>query len=182
MKPSQSLDLGDPHTIWKLWARFLIVHHVGGGSLHQLAGELSPDERTYMIDFIRGYRVPMRVLLVAWGLPTDNIDNGTDFWYGKILPLLERRQSKPQRTKRDRARSIDRFARAKETVDIVDIASRYTSLRGSRLLKGLCPLHDEKTPSFVVWTDSQRWRCFGACGSGGDVVELTRRLMEVGKW
>jgi DNA primase len=37
-------------------------------------------------------------------------------------------------------------------------------------------LHEEKTASFYVYADSQRWRCYGACASGRDVVELLQRL------
>jgi hypothetical protein len=42
-----------------------------------------------------------------------------------------------------------------------------------------CPLHDERTPSFVV-TPGRGWRCFGACDAGGDVIDLVQRLDGVG--
>ena len=42
------------------------------------------------------------------------------------------------------------------------------------------PLHEERTPSFVVYEDTQHWRCYGACARGGDVVELARLLMDKG--
>jgi len=72
--------------------------------------------------------------------------------------------------------------RVKATFRVEDIAARLTDLRpGSRgSLKGFCPLHSERTPSFVVWPESQRWRCFGACAAGGDVWELWYRARKAG--
>lgn len=62
----------------------------------------------------------------------------------------------------------------KERANLADIAGRYTQLdrAGSNgRLRGLCPLHQEKSPSFFVFSDSQRWHCFG-CNRGGDVFDL----------
>ena len=59
--------------------------------------------------------------------------------------------------------------------DIEQTVSSYVLLkRAGRNLKGLCPFHSEKTPSFVVYPDSQSFYCFG-CGAGGDVVTFIRR-------
>jgi len=56
-----------------------------------------------------------------------------------------------------------------ESVDIVDVVSRYVTLRRTgRSFKGLCPFHEEKTPSFTVFPESGRYKCFG-CSEGGDV-------------
>ena len=53
--------------------------------------------------------------------------------------------------------------------DIVDIVSSYTQLkRSGRGFTGLCPFHNEKTPSFHVSPDKQLYHCFG-CGAGGNV-------------
>jgi DNA primase len=58
----------------------------------------------------------------------------------------------------------------KQRVDIVDIISRYTSLKkAGSTYKGLCPFHEERTPSFVVFPNTGTWHCFGACSTGGDV-------------
>lgn len=46
--------------------------------------------------------------------------------------------------------------------------------RSGSVLKGCCPFHDEKTPSFVVWPNTGRWKCFG-CGEGGDVISFVMR-------
>jgi len=60
--------------------------------------------------------------------------------------------------------------------DIVDVISRYTSLakRGSGYV-GLCPFHNEKTPSFSVSRDKQFFHCFG-CGVGGDVITFMMKI------
>lgn len=39
-----------------------------------------------------------------------------------------------------------------------------------------CPLHDEKTPSFVVYVKQNSWHCFGQCSTGGDAIELVKRM------
>lgn len=56
--------------------------------------------------------------------------------------------------------------------DIEDVVSYYVQLRraGGRA-KGLCPFHNEKTPSFSVSSDKQLYYCFG-CGSGGNVINF----------
>ena len=56
--------------------------------------------------------------------------------------------------------------------DIVDVVSQYVKLnkRGSTYF-GLCPFHNEKTPSFSVTPAKQMYYCFG-CGAGGNVLIL----------
>lgn len=78
---------------------------------------------------------------------------------------------------------LNLFQRVKQAVSVEELAERFTQLApaGPGKLKGRCPLHEERTPSFYVYQDSRRWQCFGACASGGDVVELARRLMDLGK-
>lgn len=56
---------------------------------------------------------------------------------------------------------------------IQEVAVRYTHLvRAGQQLRGLCPLHEENTPSFVVYPEQGRWWCYGACQTGGDVFKL----------
>jgi DNA primase len=60
--------------------------------------------------------------------------------------------------------------------DLVELVSTYVTLkRSGRHLKGLCPFHNEKTPSFTVNSDTQRYRCFG-CGENGDVFSFLMRM------
>ena len=60
---------------------------------------------------------------------------------------------------------------------VEDVIASYVPLKkaGSNL-KGLCPFHSEKTPSFTVFTQSQSFYCFG-CGAGGDVVSFIMRAV-----
>jgi len=58
----------------------------------------------------------------------------------------------------------------KDRIDIVEFISGYVPLqKAGRNYKGLCPFHADTTPSFVVFPDGQRWHCFGACATGGDI-------------
>ncbi len=68
-------------------------------------------------------------------------------------------------------------------VNLVDFASRFTDLRpsGRGCWKGLCPVHQERTPSFFVYENPWRWSCYGACATGGDIVALTKELKNQGK-
>lgn len=55
-------------------------------------------------------------------------------------------------------------------LDLVEFISRYTTLkRAGSTYKGLCPFHNEKTPSFTVDPDRGSWHCWGACSTGGDI-------------
>ncbi|MCX6732211.1 MAG: DNA primase [Candidatus Roizmanbacteria bacterium] len=59
----------------------------------------------------------------------------------------------------------------KERIDLVELIGSYVQLKkAGRNFKGICPFHQEKTPSFVVSPDRQLWRCFGSCGIGGDAI------------
>ena len=60
---------------------------------------------------------------------------------------------------------------------IEDVISSYVTLtRSGANLKGLCPFHNEKTPSFTVFTGNDgHFFCFG-CGAGGDVISFIMRI------
>ena len=63
--------------------------------------------------------------------------------------------------------------------DITDVVESYVQLRRrGRTHTGLCPFHNEKTPSFVVYPETQSFYCFG-CGAGGDVINFIKRINNV---
>ncbi len=64
----------------------------------------------------------------------------------------------------------------KERLDLTDLVGRHVHLQKSgRYFKGLCPFHTEKTPSFYVFPDEQRWHCFG-CDRGGDIFNFAMEM------
>lgn len=68
----------------------------------------------------------------------------------------------------------------KSKVDLVEYIERSTKLaKSGRNLRGLCPFHTEKTPSFYVFPDRGSWRCFGSCGEGGDLFSFVQKRENV---
>ncbi|MBJ7357156.1 DNA primase [Nocardioides sp.] len=69
------------------------------------------------------------------------------------------------------------IAEVREKALIDDVVGQYVTLRnaGGGSQKGLCPFHDEKTPSFNVSPSRQTWHCFG-CGEGGDVISFLQKI------
>ena len=66
----------------------------------------------------------------------------------------------------------DNVQRVKERLDIVDlIGSKVELRRAGRNFKGRCPFHQEKTPSFVVFPETQGYHCFG-CQKNGDIFSF----------
>ena len=62
------------------------------------------------------------------------------------------------------------FDTIKETLQIAQVLAFY-GVEVKRTNKALCPLHNEKTPSFTVYPHSNTWHCFG-CGAGGSVIDF----------
>lgn len=80
-------------------------------------------------------------------------------------------------------RSVDGFRypleEIREKCDLVEIVSAHVALRKTgRAFTGLCPFHNEKTPSFHVNPERQIWKCFG-CGEGGDVFKFVQKMDNV---
>ena len=65
----------------------------------------------------------------------------------------------------------------RERADIIEIVSGYTTLKraGTNTMKGLCPFHSEKTPSFTVDRVRALFYCFG-CGTGGDLYKFVEKI------
>jgi DNA primase len=68
----------------------------------------------------------------------------------------------------------------KQRVNIADIVGEYVQLKGASVgsLKGLCPFHDEKSPSFNVRPDQGFYHCFG-CSEGGDVYKFLQKIENI---
>ncbi len=69
------------------------------------------------------------------------------------------------------------IALVRERAPIADVVGEYLQLRnaGGGSLKGLCPFHDEKSPSFNVTPSKNLWYCFG-CAEGGDTISFLQRI------
>src|SRR5262245_50456972 len=72
--------------------------------------------------------------------------------------------------------SEDVINQIRDRTDIVEVVSQHVSLtRSGQNLKGLCPFHQEKSPSFTVSPSRQIFHCFG-CGAGGNVFTFLTRI------
>jgi DNA primase len=69
----------------------------------------------------------------------------------------------------------DDLERVRDATDLVELVGSYVALRkAGKNYKGLCPFHQEKTPSFIVFPETQTFHCFG-CGAGGDAIGFLMR-------
>ncbi|WP_067567474.1 DNA primase [Nocardia acidivorans] len=73
------------------------------------------------------------------------------------------------------------IAAIRERARIEDVVGEYVALRraGADSMKGLCPFHDEKSPSFHVRPNHGHFHCFG-CGEGGDVFAFLQKIEHIG--
>src|SRR6266436_2899899 len=66
--------------------------------------------------------------------------------------------------------------RVREATDLVDLAREHIALRRvGRRFTGLCPFHQEKTPSFSINPEMNLWHCFG-CQKSGDAITFVREV------
>src|SRR3989338_9360793 len=64
----------------------------------------------------------------------------------------------------------------KDKIDVVDLVGEYVQLKPAGVnKKGLCPFHQEKTPSFMVSAERKSWHCFG-CAKGGDIFSFIQEI------
>lgn len=96
-----------------------------------------------------------------------------------VSRLAVRTPATPYALPRDRNAGsplIRRIRRVKSQVPIAEVVGRYVTLRPSRdYLLGLCPFHDDHTPSFVVYPSTRSFHCFG-CGIHGDAISFIREV------
>jgi hypothetical protein len=176
LRGKSQLDGGGIPEMIQPWAGILVAHALRG----DVAGPLRemPDEQ--LRHLARSIALNHGILsqcLTQLDLPPIE---GHGFWAGIVLPAIRselERRSQPKRT----WGADSPIARLKQ-MDIVEVSGKFTQLTGSgNRLRGLCPLHQERTASFYVYVDSQRWKCYGACAEGGDVVDLVQRLRSRGR-
>lgn len=71
---------------------------------------------------------------------------------------------------------MDSVSQIKQNLDIIDVIGTYVSLKKSgHNYKGVCPFHNEKTPSFMVSPELQIYKCFG-CGASGDMFKFVQEI------
>ena len=65
----------------------------------------------------------------------------------------------------------------KQRIDLVDVVSQTVKLkRTGKNYIGFCPFHSNtRTPAFVVFPESQSWRCFGQCNEGGELFGIVMK-------
>lgn len=139
----------------------LLIRRVLGFDITSILAELEPSELLEVARYLWIY--------------------GGAYWRD-VVELIHRRLTRPARS--FPSAGCNPFEIAKASVRLEEFAAEFTefSSASNGRLRARCPLHEERTGSFVVYLDSQRWHCYGACGIGGDVIELARRLMEAGRW
>ncbi|HLW54884.1 MAG TPA: DNA primase [Candidatus Angelobacter sp.] len=78
------------------------------------------------------------------------------------------------------ATSVDSLSIVKQQADIVRVVGEYVKLKksGGQNFVGLCPFHQEKTPSFSVHATRQFFHCFG-CGVSGDVIKFVQKIENI---
>lgn len=156
---------------FKPWLAILVAHALRGDVTRPLR-EMEDQALRHMDATIALNHITLPHYLQQWGFePLQE----PDIWTGAVLPAIRAELERRQRPKRVYGDNSP-IARLK-ALDIAQVAGKVTTLTGTgNRLKARCPLHKEKTASFYLYLDTNRWRCFGACADGGDVVDLIQRL------
>lgn len=113
-----------------------------------------------------------------------------DWWYAMYLDDMHKQLAREEKEIRKWQFKLDRLrgkidasqniepAEIKQRVHITDIMPGKPASKSFNRVMYKCPLHNEKTASFVVYLDQNSFHCFG-CGEGGDVIALYQKLHDV---
>lgn len=115
------------------------------------------------------------------GYPADVRDNSR---LNQLAAIAAAKRELAYRSERGLSRPPLRFGIPREMLDDLkdrvrvedEIGLTISLRRYGSILKGRCPFHDDRNPSLIVWSASNRWRCFG-CNAGGDVFTWVQALM-----
>ena len=172
----ETRPIGIPEEV-KPWAHVVIAHHLDGQpGIRRAVRQRDTAELETLQKEIPTYLALIAAILADLEHPQTDEPSVWDWALPIVKAELERRRRpKPTPT------ANSPIARLK-SMNLVAVAEQFTRLVpvGNKL-KGLCPLHQERTPSFYVIPDRQKWRCYGACAKGGDIVDLLDALAEQGK-
>ena len=139
----------------------ITVGNVIDGDIRKRLKEYDTNELKVVARQIAKMQNPLDQFLTGLGL----VQPPKPFWAGKVLPALQReinqRENPTPRTQWNKPELLATIEKA-----------GITLTNG----RGLCPFHEEQTPSFRVDAERQRWRCWGACGIGGDSIDFLRNL------
>ena len=138
------------------------------------------------LEYLAWFIVSSRALLIRYVKETEDLEtahwmeSALGPWQTAVLTAIHR-----QLDRLDQPEGLPpgNFKATKARVGLEDVAGRVIHLTraGENTYKGTCPFHAggaERTASFVVFIASQRWRCFGACATGGDVFDFMKRWRE----
>ena len=76
---------------------------------------------------------------------------------------------------------MDDIEKVKQKIGVEDLIGQFLTLKKTgRNFKGICPFHSEKTPSFVIFENTNTFYCFGACKAHGDSIDFYIKINNVG--
>ncbi|MDA1229102.1 MAG: CHC2 zinc finger domain-containing protein, partial [Chloroflexi bacterium] len=154
-------DIG--HTAMPIFRLTLAaIPTVSGGrvaSAAKIVPEITLDQCPELRDWIEE-------LDTSEAIPLPGADNapfasGNSYWQSTVLPLLKKRIASPD-AKPYKSGNI--FKAVKNAVRLEDVAAKFCDLQpaGRDKMRARCPLHSERSPSFVVYIETQSWHCYGA--------------------
>lgn len=108
---------------------------------------------------------PLASVLKDLGLPPVE----KPFWAGKVLRSIQ-----DEITQRENPTPRTQWHRP-DLLATVEKAGVILKQKGKQYW-GICPFHKETDPSFTINIETQKWRCWGACGTWGDSIDFVRRM------